>query len=364
MMLILLIGALCQAPEVLEFSPREGLRLEKKFLVREAIELRDSRLKTDPRLAGVGHSSATDSEARHAERRVVVIDSYSETDSGFPVHITRSFESVVASIHGGQGLDRGGEQTCTSPLEGSRVLFAYDQESKSYESMVLLPDDVGEELVDALWWDMDLSGLLPAEPVRPGSKWHIDGDACIQALFPGGNLRAFECWSDTMNVSSWPRVHVVPIPPLSLNPLDVLAGIEGQGRAKFRGYREVQGENLADLSFALDLESELDLMPRIRRALLAEINQDLGDADSANPFEEATMSLHIKGRGEMLWSVAAGHLVSSNLECTVSIARKFSWSYLWELPKISRVRGDLTEHWVGSLKAEVSLGNDVLNEEE
>ena len=101
----------------------------------------------------------------------------------------------------------------------------------------------------------------------------------------------------------------------------LLAGFKA--RCEYVGARESDGRKLAEVMLTLDSEGELDLRDALRQAL--DVESGLGDLDL--DVRKATGKLRVRGKGTLLWDLAAGHAHSFTLESDVELVARLDAAF-------------------------------------
>ena len=284
----------------IEFHPSEGARLTKTFEMTSAIELDDLTFIVDG--LDIGEMMFGSIEASiEGSRTITVTDVYGEMTDGGPDTLTRTFDVLIGDATA--SFDAAGESgesgtEMESDLEGSTVVFTrsddgYDVAFESGEG--------DESLLEDLREDMDLRFLLPGESVSEDDTWEVSLSEFIALLEPGGGLRlgsddeddgpgmegAFDSLSDAFD--------------------EIL---EGSCTCTYKGMRDVDGVELAEVELEIVVSSAVDLTE-----MLSESLEELADESAMGTpeFEFADLNVDVEGTGVLLWNVDTGLLHSLDL---------------------------------------------------
>lgn len=290
---LLLSCAFVVAPLAIEWKPKAGSEFERTFAL-------DTRLELEKRVLSIDGEPTDDGEDEefairsHATESYVFVDELSSVVKSRPAKLVRRFESLAQSDE--TSVESGGESESAvtkfeSALEGRSVRFTWDDECGEYErEFVLAKDEKGsatdEELLAGLVEDLDLRGMLPKAPVEPGDTWDVDVRALDRLFRPGGDLHLLA--SDDEGEGQDFERHI---------DAAIDATLKGSVTAKFASVREVDGRKCAVI--AIEGRSTAN-----------------GDFDD-DELGGVTIELSSEAEGEIVWDVAAGHVVSASLEAAV-----------------------------------------------
>ncbi len=260
--LALLAPLACAAHgEELRFEPAEGLVLRKAIH-----EVTESLLVSS--WTG-GEPDPVPGRPDREVRDVVLVDRYARVDGGRVLELVRSFETARV-----EAADARDEIALTSPLEGERVRFTWNEREAAY-AVVALDPDVDERLLEDLEADADLRQLLPHRPVEPGDTWTVAAQA-VRGLFRLGGGVPMEPPTDlSADAERWLAALEATAPPLEET-------LTGELRCRYVGRREADGVQVAVVSLAGDYARTLA---------------------TGGQHSELAGTL----AGELLWNVAGGH---------------------------------------------------------
>ena len=277
-------------PDEVRFEPAEGRTLEKTFAL-EAETERTTSFESD-------QSSGTSTSVSTSGRSLVVIDAIVAVDGDRITKLERSFDEITSeseseweSSDGSHVSSGSGE----SELEGATVTFEWDEDEEEYTPS---SDDVDEELVLELAFDLDFLALFPDGAVAEGDEWDIDVDA-------------FELLTNPWDGVSWEWEHSFDGEVREMSDdgddrpePDVDESKDGEVTAEFTETREVDGVTVAVIEIAGEIDAE--------RTVDFAHEHDQGSQSS---HSESTDTTSISG--EVLWLVDEGRLHSAEFEIEV-----------------------------------------------
>lgn len=316
------------APLELEWKVAAKSELERTFELDTRLELESRVLTIDGEAADDEDASALEIRS-HATETYVFVDSIVRVARGRPAELVRRFEKLAQSDETRVEDGADGETTVTefdSALEGRSVRFTWDEETGEYERELVRTEGEPEgaadaELVAGLVEDLDLRGILPESAVDIGEAWEFDVRALDRMLRPGGDLQLLG--SDGEGEDEDFDRHVDEA---------IDATLKGKATARLASLREVEGRNCAVLS----IEGETTANGEFE-------DDDLGGV---------TIELASRATGEIVWDLAAGHVVSAELAADVRtrFVRKVEFDFEGETV---RVEDDMT--FSGTTKLEISV---------
>jgi hypothetical protein len=236
-----------------------------------------------------------------------VTDTFVSMMEGQPKELHRSYDvlesngsfSVEAELMPGGGEEKA--ITASSELEGKTVAFKWNDESGEYEASYH-ESEGEEELLEGLTEDMDFRALLPAGSVEEGDTWEIDVKKLTAILAPGGDMGLLP-ELDEEEMSMMPGMQ-----DFGRGMNDMLGDLlEGEATGTFKGFREVDGTNVAVIALTVSIESSNDMTDKVADAMgelpiEAEINIDYMDIE-----------VEIEGEGTLYWNTETGHAHSYEL---------------------------------------------------
>lgn len=209
--------------------------------------------------------------------RVVVIDEYGPLHDGRPARLRRTFEELsgvsTESSTGPEGDSDESSDDKSSPLEGSTVVFTWDEGEQEYSAE--FEDGGDEDLLDELVEDMDLRGLLPAGSVEEGDSWEPDIEAFKALLESGGELHLYAEGEERSEVD-----------------VQMSDNLDGDVRVTFAGTRTEDGVEVAVLELEVSVETQGEGV---------EEDEQAGEV-------QTTVSMEFELEGELTWNLEGGYL--------------------------------------------------------
>jgi len=240
------------------------------------------------------------------ERSMEIVDEYVETEDGVLGLRRRTFEDVSGKAElavEAVGQEEAHTAELTSPLSGETVLCRWDADAEAHEFEFDEGSEGDAKSLQGLLDDAEFQWVAPDEEVEEGSSWTVDLAGAKSFFSPGGSLG----WETELEEGSYrmldPR-HVVAVSMISL--ADASQEIDGQLDVHWKGTREVDGEQLAELTLELEVELSADLTEELARM------SESADLDPGQMEFECLWA--IEGKGEMTWNLDQGHFHSLALE--------------------------------------------------
>ena len=228
---------------------------------------------------------------------LVVTDRILEVEDGQVLKLERTYDTVEreseTTMDIGEMGSHEGSESGASDVEGATVLFEWDPEGEEWSAS---SDDLDDDALLELRYDLDFLDLLPDDEVAEGDEWTIDADT----------------WSDLRNV--WEG-----IPWESTRTIDgetqgtVTEEADGEKPdetrtgeivARYAGTRDEDGITVA----VIELEGTIEV------ERVAETNED-SDQINMSSYTEVFLTRSVSG--ELLWLLDEGRLYSVALETDV-----------------------------------------------
>jgi hypothetical protein len=264
----------------IRFDPAEGLVLEKTFTTLSETESEGDRSSTSGSF----------------ERTLVVVDEYEAVDEQRVTRLVRTYEEISGESENRMTFgDRENESsgTISSDVEGATVAFTWDEDDEEYRPS---SDDLDDEVLPRLLFDLDFTALLPEGEVEEGDSWSLDGETYQVVMDPWGELPYDYETSDGQTIPG--KAEDDEFAPETDESHD------GELVVTFAGTREEDGVTVA----VLELEGELET----ERTVAFSRETERGQFSTHSEIHETrTLS------GEALWDLEAGHLSSLELEVEV-----------------------------------------------
>lgn len=299
--------------EKLAFQPTAGSSLTKSYTIGGDFSLDDISLIVDGQDIG-GMMGDMDINVKQ-ESRIEVTDSYKAVASGRPTELLRTFEAISGSMHMEMSAapEDIPEITSGSTLEGKTVAFKWNDEKQAYE-LSFHESSGDEELLEGLEEDMDLRVFLPSSEVAADESWTVELEQLTCLLMPGGNLRlmpedaemddeGLEMFEDFMNGFGE----------------EFGDQLEGECTCTFKGTREEDGAQLAEVGIELEVATTLNLSEFLDKAIRAVIEENDPGVSVEFTLDTADLSVDYEGSGTLLWNLAAGRVHSFQLSGDATI---------------------------------------------
>jgi len=264
-----LLVAVRPAADKIEFRPLAGLTLVKTLRVEAGGE--------EERTSDEGSSTYGFTQ----EQLLVVTDEVQAAKDGRATKLRRTYNELSSKhSYEFQGPPYEMSETVSSDLEGATVTFEWSEDEQEH---VATSDEVTADVLEELRYDLDFEALLPSGDVSDGDEWEVDPNAFAELMNP---------WHDIpWELDSAEQEGTVIDAP------EVDESRDGEVTATYVGTREVDGVTLA----VVTLEGKIEVETTVD-------GSSDGGPGSATLHQEWTARRSIEG--ELLWSVAGGHLHS------------------------------------------------------
>ncbi|MFT7669555.1 MAG: hypothetical protein ACI8X5_002260 [Planctomycetota bacterium] len=232
-------------------------------------------------------------------------DEYSVRD-GQLVSLRRTFEEIgnlyTMSITDPEGEDFEEESLGTSLLEGSTVLFVWDEEDEEYVSSFV---DESEDLDDVLLQELDVEAsfkdFLPTEEVEVGDSWELDVEAFIRMTNLSGELHVIQEGDDQEDDEFGDEFD------------DNLAG---ELDATLMELIEVDGEQIAVIDLVFDLSTEVEVVAEV-------------DEDEVTGTETETTRFEFVIMGQLHWNLDENHAQSCLMKGDIEMSVEAISAYVY-----------------------------------
>lgn len=223
---------------------------------------------------------------------IQVTDEYVTVEDGRPTKLVRKFVELggdtsqstkMPEESGMEDQEKKGEKE--SPLDGKTVVFTWKDDAYT----AAWPEDEkngDDELLENLEGDMDMLGFLPTKGVSKGDTWDLEAKVFNRVTSPGGRLQLRAKLEDEDDEDE----------PLQE---ELEKNIGGEGKATYKGTREVDGVEVGVIEITAELESHATMNP---------------------PQGETTVEYAVTYTGEILWNVKAGRFHSLEIQGEMKLA--------------------------------------------
>jgi hypothetical protein len=281
-LLVVLTGAFVVPIDSLGFHVEAKSKLTKTFETKVQIASQSMSITVDGNDA-LGGADGPKIEITDNEK-IVVTDEYVSAADGRATKLVRHFDDLggdgvqTVSMPEGSGLEDKEEKVDKeSPLAGKTVVFTWKDDAYAAEWAA---DDKGDDdLLEKLEADMDLAGLLPAKSVSDGDTWELAPKLFNKITSPGGRLQ--------LRDKNEKPDEEMPIQE------EIEKNIDGEGKATYKGTREVDGVKVGVIAITAELTS----------SGTAEVKE-----------REMRIEYQVSYTGEALWDLKGGHLHSLELQ--------------------------------------------------
>ncbi len=249
-----------------------------------------------------------------AQNAITVTDVYGKFADGRLQRLERTYEDLGGSFNMSFVGDMGSEsqdQTSSSLLEGSTVVFEWNADDEAYD--VSFEDGDGDdELLEGLEQDMDLRFLLPPGPVSEGDTWEVEVEALQALIAPGGNLSLLPEDTDMEQMSQFEELFGDRIEQ------DFADMFDGSCTCTYKGSHEVDGVKVGEIGIVIQVGGSADFSD-----LIMDFMSQLGDEFGEMPdlsFDTADLTFDYEGEGTLLWNLAAGRAQAMDISGDVDFA--------------------------------------------
>ncbi len=272
------------AGDEVHFAPEKGLVVRRTFEAVSDYSLEEAEFTVD------GESPPELPEPDldvHNVERIVVVDEFAEMGTGMPLRLRRTFEELSSTTtFSSAAAEEDFEQVEKSDLQGTTVVFAWDNEAEEYGVELEEDGEAGAELLEGLVEDMDFRALLPGEEVSAGDSWEVDATLILTLMWPGGFVGFYD-----------EQAGVIDEVQAEVN-VGLVEALEGEAKATYAGTRDEDGVTVAVFELVFEVSSGTS------------VDVDLED----DMVEERTYETTRKVQGEVLWNLEGGLLHSAALE--------------------------------------------------
>ena len=293
LVLALALAAPLASPRVDEsivLRPAEGLVLRRHF--------EHTRKSEQEHTHDEGSSSATQSHTA----TLVVLDRTLAVADGRATKVSRTYEEILSSDeyrHEGEWGSNDGEMAGTSELEDETVTYTWDEDEEAYAAS---GEDLDEELLDDLGYDLDFTALLPSGAVDEGDEWELEPETFTAAI---GFLESIPLeYPEPEGAEEFEEVHGEGVE--FIEP-EIEEETDGEITLTFRGTREADGVKLAVIEIEGEIETER----------VIEHTQEFDEGTHSSTNEAADTVTY---EGELLWDLEHGHLFSLELEIELEMS--------------------------------------------
>jgi hypothetical protein len=234
---------------------------------------------------------------------VSVTDTYDAVGDGRPSKLTRKFDSSNFDWEMKAEVDMMGETdeqdanaSGTSKLDGSTVVFTWDEESGAYKAAFPEGVEGDAELLENLSEDMDLRGLLPKSgELTAGDSYDIELASLIDVFAPGGDLKLDVQIEGAEDAGG-------PDPSMMGDFRRIFEEmVAGEANGKFVGTKEIDGVTVGVIELTFKINASRDMSEFVSELMGEQLPE--GVDISVNRLD---VEFGYEGGGELHWNLAAG----------------------------------------------------------
>ena len=234
-------------------------------------------------------------------------DTYNSASGNRPTAFMRSYDGATVSGEfsaAAQGESEGDSFEVESGMEGSRVMWTWDEDENDYVPTYPEDEEGDEERLEGLLPRLDLAFMLPTEEVSEGDSWTIDPLELAALLMPGGDLAYDTETGDRGEMDE----------AMDTDEIEEMMGALFEGEVTAT-YKSTNDEGLAEIEVKMDISGEEDFAEMVAEGMQKAIEmrgQEIDPADLPS-IETFAVSIAMEGEGVLLWNMRAGHVASFNM---------------------------------------------------
>ena len=228
-------------------------------------------------------------------------DTYVELDSkdnNKPLELIRSYDAMSGSMDmSGGGESNNNEIPDFDALSGKSIKFKWNEEKKEYD--ITYHECEGEEkLLKTQQVDMDYRMMLPTKEVAVGDKWEVQTDFIRQMLEA---MKNGDMGGEEAAVTAILQDELFPQMEKLLEKFKTTC--------EYKGQRDADGVNAGVIAVVIEGKGDLDF----KSMLESLIEEQISKSGQEVSFEigKAVMGLSMAGKGEILWDMKSGHILSA-----------------------------------------------------
>ena len=295
------------------FSPAAGSSIVKTFTTTTNMELDDMQMSMN----GEPSPMTPDMEMTMETVNVVTVtDEYGEIKGGQPAMLTRTFDEIGAEMEMDLVVSMMGNEESQAPtgsgsseLEGSSVVFKWNDETSEYDVSFAEGEEGEAELLESLAENMDVRGLLPTDELAEGDSYDIELTALIDVLAPGGDLKL------DMEIEGQEQGAMGPDAAMMSDFRRFFEDmLEGKATGKYVGTRDVAGVMVAVIEIEIEIDASADMSDLATEMMGQE------ELPVEMSIDRLDVQMTYEGGGELLWNMAAGHIHSLDLTADITVA--------------------------------------------
>ncbi len=291
-----LLLALAPLADGLNFNPAKGSSLSKNTEINMSFELGDMTVVVD----GQDMSGQIPADASgNMDMTMGWTDKYVDLKDGKPLELIRTYDEMSGSME----MNGGGESDSNDipdfdALSGKTIRFTWNEEKKEYD--VAFHECEGEEkLLKTQQIDMDYRMMLPTAEVAVGDKWEVPTDFVRQIL---DGIKNGDMGEDGAAMQAILQDELFPQLERMLENFKT--------SCEYKGRRDEDGVDAGVIAVSIEGKGDLDLKSMIE-SLVEEQMKNMGQEIEFS-IGKATLAMNMKGKGEVLWDIKSGHVLSAD----------------------------------------------------
>jgi hypothetical protein len=316
---IAILFSSARSGDEITFHPAEGSTVRRTVSVNGDFQLDDFNIVVDGQ--DMGQMLGGFGMAIEQYTHVVVEDVFHAMGDGRPNRLERTFETIESTM----GMTMSGpvsqsqDTESSSELEGETVLFTWNEDEGDYD----VAFDGGEgdpDLLDDLHEDMDVRALLPDGETAVDESWEVELTDLGGLMQPGGNLHYRP---DGANLSEEDMKMFEDM--FSDFGADLASELEGSCTCTYKGQREIDGTQVAEIEVEIEIVSTLSLAS-LAEQIFDKIAEQSGGEMPDISLDTAEMNIDVEGTGTLLWNVERGLMHSLQISADVIFGIDFAMS--------------------------------------
>ncbi|HUR29132.1 MAG TPA: hypothetical protein VM509_13165 [Planctomycetota bacterium] len=232
---------------------------------------------------------------------------------GAPKELIRSYEEMKGSMDmNGAGDSKTNDIPEFDALSGKSIKFAWNEEKGDYDKT--FHDCEGEDkLLKTQQVDMDWRLMLPTKEVAIGDKWEVPTDFVRQIL---DGIKNGDMGDDEAGIATILQDELFPQMEKLLDKFKTTC--------EYKGHRDEDGVDAGVISIAIEGKGDLDLKAMIEAILTEQIPANV---EVEYDITKAVLGLSMTGKGELLWNMASGHVLSLDQSADFTVDIGFDASF-------------------------------------
>jgi len=294
----------------IRFAPTPGKAVTKTFTTTSDMALDDMEALMNGQRLPMGGGSQMDTSSSQVLK---VTDEYVAASAGRVDRLARTYDSIDMAADTSLSMMGNAseiEARGTSELEGAAVVFTHNADTGEHDVAFKEGEDGDADLLDGLAVDLDLTALLPGEPLAIGGTYDIAPRAAAEILAPGGDLKLVV--ETDGGGGGMPGGDGNSMTDFQRYFRDV---VEGEATGKLVEVIESAGSRIAIIELKFDVQADADL---------TEMMKELGKngelpAGMQVEIDKQLVSMIYEAKGFLRWNITDGHLQGLELEADAAM---------------------------------------------